>query len=39
MNEEIKREIFIMIENIDDLKLLRKIKFLLIGIINTKTKS
>lgn len=39
MKESIKKDIFYMIEDIEDLKLLKKIKFILIGISNYKIKS
>ena len=39
MKEEIKKEIIDIIINIDDFKLLKKIKFMLIGIVGIKIKS
>lgn len=39
MKEKMKKEIFDIITNIDDLRLLKKIKFTLIGIVGIKIKS
>lgn len=39
MKEEIKKEIIDIIINIDNFKLLKKIKFMLIGIVGIKIKS
>lgn len=38
MKDSIKKDIFYIIEEIEDLKLLKKIKFVLIGISNCKIK-
>ena len=39
MKEEIKKEIIDIIINIDNFKILKKIKFMLIGIVGIKIKS
>ena len=39
MKEEIKKEIIDIIINIDNFKLLKKIQFMLIGIVGIKIKS
>lgn len=39
MKEQIKKEIFDIITNIDNLRLLKKIKFTLLGISGIKIKS
>ncbi len=38
MKESIKKDIFYMIEDIEDLKLLKKIKFILIGYMKKTRK-
>lgn len=38
MKESIKKDIYYIIEDIEDFKLLKKIKFILIGMSNCKIK-